>query len=231
MANLYSTTLVKTSSQFWSRTYDSALNPTAAFTYTGWVKLTSIPSGTNFPVVGMFDGDGNSFMTIGDGGKVVVLAKVGGVQLSKTGATTLSTGTWYFVSAVYNGSTLEVFLNGTTDGSAIAVGAVSTTSIPFNIGAANSGAAGLMNGQIDDVRFWSRALTSTEISNLYSGPCTFNNGSGLIGWWEFENNGNDSSGNGYTLTNNNTATFTSDVPFTCAVTATGLFLPLLGVGT
>ncbi len=76
---------------------------------------------------------------------------------------------------------------------------------PFVIGRAGD-LYNYFSGSIDDVAIWDRALTASEIENLFSetnqnSSCdtsTFSNTSGLIGYWPFCNNSNDQS-----LNNNN----------------------------
>ena len=71
------------------------------------------------------------------------------------------------------------------------------------------------NAQKDDIGFWNRALNEAEIQSLYTGtPITQNLPSylpkdGLVGWWPFNGNANDESGNGNHGTVNG-ATLTTD---------------------
>lgn len=94
------------------------------------------------------------------------------------GATTLSTGTWYYAVATWDGTTEKVYLNGAEDGSNAFSGTLRSggTSNTF-IGCAQNGGAGLnsdfFSGAIDEVAIWSRALSAAEITSLY------NSGAGL----------------------------------------------------
>ena len=72
-----------------------------------------------------------------------------------------------------------------------------------------------MNGKLDDIGIWNRALTQQEIINLYTSTVpvsclpAYVPTSGLVGYWPFCGNANDESGNG----NNgivNGATLTTD---------------------
>ena len=64
--------------------------------------------------------------------------------------------------------------------------------------------AGFLNGKMDDIGIWNRALTQQEITNMYNGvtysdTCNAVSGSltqGLVGYWPFCGNANDDSGNG-----------------------------------
>lgn len=224
--NLFSTTLVSASSQYWNRTvYDATLNPSGStLTVAGWVKLPTPGVGSLQTIAGMAPNNSDWSYVIGlsGGGQAIILTKAGGNQVAKAGGTTLSANTWYHIAMTYDGSTMTVYLNGVSDGTIAQSGTLFSNSPTgrFIIGASNDGTVdSLLNGQIDDVRVWSRSLSSSEILSLKTTPCTFNNGANLLGWWQLENNGTDSSGNGFTLTNTNAATFTGDVPYVCAATA------------
>ncbi len=73
-----------------------------------------------------------------------------------------------------------------------------------------------MNGKLDDIGIWNRALTQQEITNIYNSSlpqtaCLPANvpTTGLVGYWPFCGNANDESGNGNNGTNNG-ATLTTD---------------------
>ena len=79
---------------------------------------------------------------------------------------------WNFHCVTYDGTTLKWYLNN----SIIASQALSlnTTDTPLSIGSANRNNTGYnYNGLIDEVGIWSRALSSTEVGELY------NSGAGL----------------------------------------------------
>lgn len=99
---------------------------------------------------------------------------------------------------------------------AVSIGNIGCITLPtgmnsINIGEQNiPGASGNLNGKIDDVRFYNRVLSATEVTTLYSsysvGQTRINapNNNGLVGYWNFEENAGtkamDSSGRGNTGT-------------------------------
>ncbi|MCX6791130.1 MAG: LamG domain-containing protein, partial [Candidatus Gribaldobacteria bacterium] len=113
------------------------------------------------------------------------------------GTQTLQSNTWYYVNYVWDGTTntnaVRVYVNGVIDktGTATGANATITTSHTLYI----SGSSYEMNGLIDGVRIYNRALSATEISYQY-------NQSKPIAQWKFdEGSGNyayDSSGNANT---------------------------------
>ena len=91
------------------------------------------------------------------------------------GATTLQANTWYFVTGVYDAATsaLHVYLNGQLDDGTL-VGTVTATqrnsTANANIGRRPTGTTFNINGRIDDVRIYNRALTPAEIQTDMNTP-------------------------------------------------------------
>jgi uncharacterized repeat protein (TIGR02543 family) len=168
---------------------------------------------------------------------------------------------WFFLTASYDGSLKKIFVNGSEKkteawNGQILTGASGVSSIGGYTDNLPERSSWFFNGQIDDVRIYNRALSSTEVSTLYtlesqpfslqparvvdenvtaiaSGSETSyfikNDGSlwgmgrndrgqlgnaqgldqGLVGWWKFDGDATDSSGNGNDGTVNG-ATLTTD---------------------
>lgn len=93
---------------------------------------------------------------------------------------TVSLGTvnWHHLVLTYDGSNINGYLDGSAVGTPYATsgnGSGSTALNEVNIGTYkydNSGAYWLASAIIDDVAFFNRVLTPTEISNLYNGTWT-----------------------------------------------------------
>ena len=118
---------------------------------------------------------------------------------------TPTVNTWHHIVGVYDSanSKLKIFVNGVKT-EFTASGSGTDTNAPFDIGAVHLGggdtASGFSNSNIDDVAIFNRALSDTEVLDLYKEK------KGLYGLWHMSDV-NDSSGNGYTLTNTNTVVF------------------------
>lgn len=117
-----------------------------------------------------------------------------------TTSTTLSTGTWYHIVAVYDGSVKKIYINGVQDPNTISTsGSISSNSYRVYIGAWDySDYYDVFNGKIDEVRLYSRSLNPQEAIDLYSWA------PGPVGYWNFEEGQGsvayDRSGNGNTGT-------------------------------
>jgi len=140
-------------------------------------------------------------------------------------------GEWWNLIVVFDkpGDTVSFFVNGApTSTPSTNTRVIGATTAEFDIGADFNG-ANSFDGKIDDVRIWSRALSTSTISTYFDDPCTFDNGANLVGEWLFNNSPNDTSGNGLDLTEENTIVYqTASLPYTCAEVAAGDFL--FGVG-
>lgn len=83
--------------------------------------------------------------------------------------TPLSSGTWYHIAGVNDGSAIKIYLNGvlenTTD-----LGAFSGYPLTGNsvrIGSGDINWDSYFNGSIDEVRIWNRSLSAEEVYQLY----------------------------------------------------------------
>lgn len=83
-----------------------------------------------------------------------------------TGATTITTGRWHHVAAVYDGSTIKVYLDGVLDGTVIATVAPTDGSTSLKIGARGDDANTRLNGRIDEAKIFNRALSASEVAGL-----------------------------------------------------------------
>ena len=86
-----------------------------------------------------------------------------GTTKTVTSTTTIPLNQWKHIAARYDGSALRVFINGTIDtATTAATGALVATTAPLWIG----GDTTYLNGALDDLSIYNRALSDAEISNL-----------------------------------------------------------------
>lgn len=77
---------------------------------------------------------------------------------------------WNHFVLVFNGSTLKLYHDGQQASSISASGSITSTTTPFNIGYVPFGGANFhFDGSVEDVALWDKALSATEVSNLYGG--------------------------------------------------------------
>ena len=95
---------------------------------------------------------------------------VGGVQVYMAGSeagTIVSANKWYHCVGVFDGSKIYTYLNGALDYSKNATGSLTSKTDPVTIGCAAYDASHYIDGLIDEVRIYSRALTPQEILDHY----------------------------------------------------------------
>jgi len=108
----------------------------------------------------------------------------GNNSLTSTGL--LTKEIWYFATLVYDGSNVILYINGAYNTQTAATG--NTASLETYTGkmGLNSDQGTYWNGAIDEVGVWQRALSATEVSQLYNGgnglpyPLTVNQGNMLL---------------------------------------------------
>ena len=225
--NTYTTNLLKTSSQYWTRADTASLSITGDITIEAWARITTAPAdGIFYAILGKWGYNTSNrsyvmyYTRVGADMKIQVQISQNGINESvKTWNVDLGTAIWQHIAFVYTVSTHigELYFNGTSQGT-IDFGATYTalydSTALLAIGREEDGATHYYNGDLDDVRVWNAARTATQISNNRS--CSLaGTETNLQAYWRFDNDGNDSTANANNLTNNNSATFQSaSLPFT-----------------
>ena len=95
---------------------------------------------------------------------------------------------WFFVVGTYDGATQKLYLNGSLDASEAIVKTINTTT-DARIGAQSYSNANYFNGNLANVAFWNRALSSDEINAvMWKGyqSLTDNEKSGLQAWYSLD---------------------------------------------
>lgn len=152
----------------------------------------------------------------------VVAEDVIGVRLNGGNAfwtaNDVTDGDWHHVALVYSGegavdTNTIAYMDGIALVQASAVSAIpDTTDDWIYLGGAGTPVAVFFDGQIDEVRIWNVARSSTEIAKSIFGKLKKKE-TGLVGYWKFDGGLLvDESGNNNDLMNNNDARFSTDVP-------------------
>ncbi|MDX1938038.1 MAG: LamG-like jellyroll fold domain-containing protein [Flavihumibacter sp.] len=162
---------------FGSATINSNINfsQSASYTISHWFKINSLAtlgSGSGFFDNNLnYAGYGTSCLRPGGGSNPIqVIFYAGNFNVQSPAiANNINLNTWYHLTAVKNGSTLTLYINGTQVATATGtIGAPSYTYNPkFGTMWANGwGNYGPLNGAIDELRIYNRALSAAEITML-----------------------------------------------------------------
>jgi len=146
-------------------------------TISAWVKIESFPtSGNLMQVFGNGDTATQEQLWVdfyNNGGTQQIRFgsyKVPGGSHYSSYNHSLSTATWYHLCCVHNGTDWDIYIDGTVYYTTGVTGVVYNNSNKSSIGAVNlSGFTRYFDGLIDEVGVWYRALSSTDVANLYKG--------------------------------------------------------------
>ncbi len=166
------------------------LRPAGAVTAAAWIKASAAQLA--FPMI-VTDGDstgltGYNLYLSNPGGQgvadFIVKDSGGWGTCSAPGTTNLKDNLWHHVAGVYNGTAIQIYVDGTLQNT------VTCGAGPINYGASPAGEiakkidAGIndyFNGAIDDVRVYNTALSAAAIASLATGsspplatPCPLN---------------------------------------------------------
>ena len=83
-----------------------------------------------------------------------------------TGNFAVAPQTWQHFAWVYNGSTVELFIDGVSAGNAPAAGTITSMDTPLAIGKHISPWDFYYGGRVDEVSLWSKALSASEILDM-----------------------------------------------------------------
>jgi len=207
-------------------TNNSSLNPSATITVASWVYLNQYVDNQNFvsktfndciPLV-------SYSLKMGDPGNntyVQLQLSLNGVNQVLQSSIEIPLKQWVLVTGTYDGQYMNLYINDVLNNSISVSGNISNYSTNLNFGRWSVGdlcnQPQHLNGGLDDIGIWNRALTQQEIKAMYDGvpysdTCNAVSGSltnGLVGYWPFCGNANDDSGNGNNGTVNG-ATLTTD---------------------
>ena len=128
-----------------------------------WVKRSSAASGYLVKKAGASNG---YRLWITSTGAVQFDVLFSGTTKTVTSATTIPLNTWTHVSVRYDGSELNIFIDGTKESaSTAATGSLAATTEALWMGYYD-GTSHYLNGYLDEVSIYDRALTDTEMTDL-----------------------------------------------------------------
>ncbi|MHC1706547.1 MAG: LamG-like jellyroll fold domain-containing protein [Bacteroidales bacterium] len=108
----------------------------------------------------------------------------------------LQINTWSHFVFTYDGAMIRLYVNGNLFGSAPASGSITNSAVPFYIGNLwYQTVQFFMNGKIDEVSLWNKALTQEEVNQVYHCPIS-PTASNLLLYYKFDQgiaNGNNTA--------------------------------------
>jgi type II secretory pathway pseudopilin PulG len=145
------------------------LQLTDALTIAGWVKANSWGSGSDVSIIARKgEGNPNNYqLAIADGRATLYLDDNDGNGFR--GDTVLDTGQWYHVAGTWDGAQVRIYLNGILDNDPPDSYSLTLNTDTRALYIGGRGGADLLDGTLDDVRIYSRALSLEEVADLAGG--------------------------------------------------------------
>jgi hypothetical protein len=182
----------------------AAFNFSGPFSISAWVKTDGTRSDTY--IVAKYDFDFGTFTGsphsygLGTAGATIPYAFIGnesGFVDTLGFSSPISVGSWYALAVVYDGTFLNLYVNGNAVSSSF-VGQFPpfVNSVPLTIGGTSVGQ--VFGGSIDDVRLYNGALSPEEILAQYNAdlPTTPPPAQALVAHYALNGDAKDKSGNG-----------------------------------
>ncbi|MGA0039560.1 MAG: LamG-like jellyroll fold domain-containing protein, partial [Pirellulales bacterium] len=143
---------------------DLQLGSMGGFTIQGWLATSDLSQGNQRIIdfgAAEGSGDNNIVLSLGAGG----LVSLGIGAVTYTSTTPISANNWHHVSAVVNGTTAQLFLDGTLSDTFTGIGPVADVPRANNYwGRSNWAEDPAWQGQQDELRIWSRPLSAVEVA-------------------------------------------------------------------
>jgi hypothetical protein len=171
----------------------ASLNPLNGISIAGWVNADYWGSGSYVPRIIEKGASDNQYALLStSSGQLEFL--LAGVSNGTLVANAPSNSSWHHLAGTYDGTVMRFYVDGQQVAQQTASGPPITSSDPLAVGIKPGGTAlTAFSGSIDDLRIYGRALSSSEINQLFN---TDTVGDGIPNWWRQVYFGASSSTNG-----------------------------------
>jgi Concanavalin A-like lectin/glucanases superfamily len=170
----------------------AALNITGTvITLACWVRIDGAGGGTATGLQTLIAKDDTSGMQwrllLGDSrDNVLFQAQDSSISVNTTNFTPFTLGTWHHIAVVYNGSTVTFYVDGVSRATPAATTSITTHASNVILGKAG-GVNYYLNGALDEVRIYNRALSGADVTELmnFTDASGADITTGLLVWLEF----------------------------------------------
>ncbi|MEI6731941.1 MAG: LamG domain-containing protein, partial [archaeon] len=146
----------------------SALKITGNFAISVWFRPSSFSNYNMIVTKAPGEGSGSYELRTDQGtGKARIGCIINSVNANFASTSALTLNNWTFLTAVYNGTGLALYINGIYDNSTAASGNLNANTDPVQIGNRGSGNY-LANGFIDEVMIFNSSLSAGQIAAIYA---------------------------------------------------------------
>jgi len=165
--------LERGSSQYFSMSKalaGGAYQSIAQMTISLWVKFESVTTSVREPFFTSWSSNRGILFMKEDSNSMILILGNGSTVTFDSVAWTPSNGVWYHVAVTYNAGSIKFYLDGTQLGStqSSTYTTIPTTTQNYFVGRRNDN-GNMLDGVIDEMGVWDRALSDSEIAELYNG--------------------------------------------------------------
>ena len=198
----------------------TALNSQSAFSTSAWINYSGTPTTSSHIILSGGSSATNRFWVQLKSSTEIRYGS-GSASAYDVTVSTMSSGTWYHIATVHNGTSLDIYINGIKQGATITVVAPSTQiGNNFKIGEYFSPVGYLWNGQLSNVAVFNTVLSTANIETIYNNGSPLTSMSGftsLVAWYklnaadtfdgtdwtinDYGSGGNDGTSSGMTSSN------------------------------
>lgn len=176
--------------------YNASLDPNF-ITLEAWIKADTWATNVWENVIISKDdwqtGDKGFVLRAGANGTLSFNISLGAGWVELNSAPVMATGQWYHVAGTYDGTTMKIYINGSEVGSSTNAGTIDNGNYNLTIGRAAYTAGGnrYFDGNIDEVRVWSDAVTPASLQDYMCQKVTVSHPqyASLIGYWNMDDAG------------------------------------------
>lgn len=151
---------------------NNSLFSTSTISWNFWIDPAALPaSGATVKLIDKRDDasgtNGYNYELLNNSGTQEILAASKNADTWGTWTATLTTNAWTMLTFVKSGSSVTLYINGVSKGTGGSNLTYTDFSTNLRVGEGTDG-SGTLNGKIDDLQFYTSALTQAEITRLAS---------------------------------------------------------------
>jgi hypothetical protein len=148
------------------------------FTLNAWVFISGATMWNQIMSKRIASNNTNSYAIIEYGGSVFgqntsevynLVTTTNGTQQTTINTNTITLGSWNMLTGSFDGNSIKFYVNGQLTSNSNFSGIIQYTSDPLFFGTSGYFTGQNLIGILDDIGIWNRALTQSEITNLYNG--------------------------------------------------------------
>ncbi|MBN2745008.1 MAG: leucine-rich repeat protein [Marinilabiliaceae bacterium] len=160
-------------------------NFSQGFTFAGWVKFDQFKDLARVFTFAPSQADGsNNLMLSASGTTGLIMAEVNVDKVTTT--TPLQTNKWYFLTlTVTSGGVTTIYVDGVSAASKTLTAPANIARNTCYLGNSSYDEARGLNGSLDEVSIWSRALSAAEIAGIMNGISSPTTQTGLLAYYTF----------------------------------------------